>query len=143
MKGIVKWFDSSKGYGFIQTEDGNDIFVHYSGIKTEGFKRLLKGQEVTFEIVESDRGPQATDVSIVATCAVGRQQKLEFDDFRHRLKEPDNVYLLAFGTAWGLTEEFLGSADFVLEPIKGNTGYNHLPVRAAVAIILDRILGAA
>lgn len=65
MKGIVKWFDSSKGYGFIQTEDGNDIFVHYSGIKTEGFKRLLKGQEVTFEIVESDRGPQATDVIIV------------------------------------------------------------------------------
>ena len=65
MKGTVKWFDSSKGSGFIQTEDGSDIFVQYSGIKTEGFKRLLKGQEVTFEIVESDRGPQATDVTIV------------------------------------------------------------------------------
>lgn len=65
MKGIVKWFDSSKGYGFIQTEDGNDVFVHYSGIKSEGFKRLLKGQEVTFEIVETDRGPQASEVSVV------------------------------------------------------------------------------
>ncbi len=65
MKGIVKWFDSSKGYGFIQTEDGNDVFVHYSGIKTEGFKRLLKGQEVTFEIVETDRGPQASEVTVV------------------------------------------------------------------------------
>lgn len=65
MKGIVKWFDSSKGYGFIQTEDGSDVFVHYSGIKSEGFKRLLKGQEVTFEIVETDRGPQASEVAVV------------------------------------------------------------------------------
>ena len=65
MKGIVKWFDSSKGYGFIQTEDGSDVFVHYSGIKSEGFKRLLKGQEVTFEIVETDRGPQASEVTVV------------------------------------------------------------------------------
>jgi hypothetical protein len=63
------------------------------------------------------------------------------DDFRLWLDDPENAYLLAFGTAWGLTDEFIRAADFVLEPIKGRNGYNHLPVRAAVAIILDRLLG--
>ncbi|MCZ0701902.1 CspA family cold shock protein [Natronobacillus azotifigens] len=60
--GIVKWFNAEKGYGFIETEDGNDVFVHYSAIQEEGFKTLEESQEVVFEIVEGDRGPQATNV---------------------------------------------------------------------------------
>ncbi len=60
--GIVKWFNAEKGYGFIQQEEGDDVFVHYSAIQDEGFKTLEEGQEVSFEIVEGDRGPQAENV---------------------------------------------------------------------------------
>ncbi|MCP8967594.1 cold-shock protein CspD [Ectobacillus ponti] len=60
--GKVKWFNSEKGYGFIQTEGGNDVFVHFSAIQGDGFKTLEEGQEVTFEVVEGNRGPQAANV---------------------------------------------------------------------------------
>ena len=60
--GKVKWFDAKKGYGFIEREDGDDVFVHFSAIEEEGFKTLEDGQEVEFEIVEGDRGPQAENV---------------------------------------------------------------------------------
>ena len=62
MKGTVKWFDTAKGYGFITTDEGKELFVHYSSIKTEGFKQLKRGQNVEFEIIEGDRGPQASEV---------------------------------------------------------------------------------
>ena len=60
--GNVKWFDNKKGYGFIEREDGEDVFVHFSAIEEEGFKSLEDGEEVEFEIVEGDRGPQAANV---------------------------------------------------------------------------------
>lgn len=60
--GKVKWFDAQKGYGFIEREDGDDVFVHFSAIEEEGFKTLEEGQEVEFEIVEGNRGPQASKV---------------------------------------------------------------------------------
>ena len=60
--GKVKWFDAKKGYGFIEREDGDDVFVHFSAIEEDGFKTLEDGQEVEFEIVEGDRGPQAENV---------------------------------------------------------------------------------
>lgn len=60
--GEVKWFDSQKGYGFIEREDGEDVFVHFSAIQEEGFKSLSEGDEVEFEIVEGDRGLQAANV---------------------------------------------------------------------------------
>ena len=65
MKGKVKWFDSKKGYGFILDEEGNEIFVHFSGIVKEGFKALKEQQQVEFEIGESDKGPQAVNVVVV------------------------------------------------------------------------------
>ncbi|KPJ69363.1 MAG: cold-shock protein [Syntrophobacter sp. DG_60] len=61
-KGVVKWFNESKGYGFIQREDGSDVFVHFSGIEGEGYKKLEEGQEVEFEIIETPKGIQATKV---------------------------------------------------------------------------------
>ena len=60
--GSVKWFDAKKGYGFIERESGDDVFVHFSAIQQDGFKSLEDGQEVEFEIVEGDRGSQAENV---------------------------------------------------------------------------------
>ncbi len=63
MKGKVKWFNNQKGYGFISDAEGNDIFVHYSGLNMEGFKSLDEGAEVEFDVVEGAKGPQATNVT--------------------------------------------------------------------------------
>ena len=61
-QGKVKWFNSDKGFGFIEREDGEDVFVHFSSIQSEGFKSLEEGQSVTFEVEDGQRGPQATNV---------------------------------------------------------------------------------
>ncbi|MDR0691120.1 MAG: cold-shock protein [Streptococcaceae bacterium] len=60
--GTVKWFNSEKGFGFITSEDGNDVFVHFSAIQGDGFKSLEEGQPVTFDVEEGARGPQASNV---------------------------------------------------------------------------------
>lgn len=62
--GTVKWFNSTKGFGFIERENGDDVFVHYSAINTEGFRTLEEGQRVEFDIVDGQKGPQAQDVSL-------------------------------------------------------------------------------
>jgi CspA family cold shock protein len=61
--GRVKWFNNAKGYGFIIQDEGPEVFVHYSAIEGDGYKTLTEGQEVRFEIAESDKGPQATNVT--------------------------------------------------------------------------------
>lgn len=61
--GTVKWFNAEKGYGFISTDEGEDVFVHFSAIQGEGFKALEEGQKVQFEVVEGARGPQASNVT--------------------------------------------------------------------------------
>ena len=66
-KGTVKWFNATKGYGFItNSENGEDVFVHFSGSVADGYKTLEEGQSVTFDITEGNRGPQATNVVVVA-----------------------------------------------------------------------------
>ena len=62
-QGTVKWFNATKGFGFITTEEGNDVFVHFSAIQTDGFKTLDEGQKVSFDIEEGPRGPQAINVT--------------------------------------------------------------------------------
>ena len=64
-KGTVKWFNNQKGYGFISDENGNDVFVHFSGLNTEGYKSLEEGAAVEFEVTEGAKGPQATNVTVV------------------------------------------------------------------------------
>ena len=61
-QGTVKWFNAEKGFGFISREDGSDVFVHFSAIQGDGFKTLEEGQAVTFDVEDSDRGPQAVNV---------------------------------------------------------------------------------
>jgi len=64
-EGVVKWFSDKKGFGFIEQEDGQDLFVHFSAITTSGFKTLSEGDRVSFEVEESDRGPKAKNVTIL------------------------------------------------------------------------------
>ncbi|TET86229.1 MAG: cold-shock protein [Anaerolineales bacterium] len=61
--GTVKWFNSEKGYGFIEREDGPDVFVHYTAIQSEGFRTLQEGQQVEFSVEQGPKGPQATNVT--------------------------------------------------------------------------------
>ena len=76
----------------------------------------------------------------VVTSAVNSSRNISFSKFREMMKD-GNLYLLIFGTGWGLSEEFITMADYALGPIMGNTDYNHLSVRSATAIILDRLFG--
>lgn len=61
-EGIVKWFNDSKGFGFITSEDGGDVFVHHTSIQGEGYKTLAEGQKVSFDVEEGDKGPKAVNV---------------------------------------------------------------------------------
>lgn len=63
LNGTVKWFNNEKGYGFITSEEGNDVFVHFSQIQKEGYKTLAEGEQVTFEVVDGQKGPQAANVA--------------------------------------------------------------------------------
>jgi len=63
--GTVKWFNETKGYGFIARDNGDDVFVHFSAIRAEGFKTLEEGQRVEFTVAQGDKGPQAQDVVVI------------------------------------------------------------------------------
>ena len=63
MKGTVNWFNAKKGFGFISDEDGNDVFVHFSALQMDGFKVLDEGDQVEFEVIDGDKGPQAANVT--------------------------------------------------------------------------------
>ena len=65
MRGRVKWFSDEKGFGFIEQEGGKDVFVHHSAIAMDGFRSISEGQEVEFEVEQSDRGPRAKNVRVV------------------------------------------------------------------------------
>ncbi len=103
--------------------------------------KVMSGmEEVKADIEQHYRG----EVKIVATSAVKNLRSIGFPAFQTILAAPENenrVYLLALGTAWGLADEFMEIADYILAPICGKSGYNHLSVRSAAAIMLDRILG--
>lgn len=65
MTGTVKWFNSEKGFGFITTEEGKDVFAHFSQIQKDGFKTLEEGQKVEFDVVDGQKGPQAENITVI------------------------------------------------------------------------------
>lgn len=67
-KGVVKWFNNAKGYGFLGREEGADVFVHYSSIQIDGYKSLKEGDEVEFDVVQGEKGPQADQVARVKSA---------------------------------------------------------------------------
>lgn len=93
-------------------------------------------EEAAREIELAEQSPP----KIVVTSARENPGSMGFDALRAEIKD-GRPYVLTFGTAWGLTEAFIAASDYVLEPVKGNTDYNHLSVRSATSIILDRLVG--
>jgi hypothetical protein len=103
---------------------------------------LICIKESLDEVAEHIFDLENTHPETVATCAKKHQTAISYEKLRNDIKN-GRPYLLVFGTAWGLAEETIHKADYILEPIAGNTAYNHLSVRSAAAIILDRLLGVA
>jgi len=102
---------------------------------------LIRVRDSLAEVVDDIRAETRVPVHVVVTGAAIKGQAIGFDELKNRIQNSAAACLLVFGTASGLADEVIAGADMVLEPIKGRNGYNHLPVRAAVAIILDRLLG--
>ncbi len=102
---------------------------------------MIKIVDSIADVVDNIRHVENRDPKTVATCARRYSSSIGYGRFRAIL-ESGEPHLLIFGTAWGLAEAFISEADYILEPIKGSNDYNHLSVRTAAGIILDRLLGA-
>lgn len=114
--------------------------LEFNWTRAEAFK-LISIKSDLDEVIEEIKEMEDIRPKVIATSAKPRG-KLEIRDLKLEIKNSKNPYLILFGTGWGLSEEVFEKADAVLEPIVGNSDYNHLSVRSAVAIILDRLLRA-
>lgn len=110
----------------------------YNPIRKDALE-LIQIRDSLAAVIDDIRGKGEGVPKTVVTCARDDDRSISYDRFREMLGTGE-PYLLNFGTAWGLSENFISEADYVLDPIKGNTDYNHLSVRSAAAIILDRLL---
>ena len=102
--------------------------------------KLVKAVPYFENVLEEIEREDGIKPKVVVTSAREYENSIPFKHLREEIESGENV-IICFGTGWGLTEEFIKSADYVLEPIRGATDYNHLSVRSAAAIILDRLLG--
>lgn len=119
-----------KGYG-----------ASYNPLRKEAFE-IADVKESLEAVIEDISAGEGGKTRIVATRAgSGGCTRLSFDTLREKVKDEGDAYLILFGTGWGLAEEIAERADFLLEAVRGPEAYNHLPVRAAVAVVLDRIAG--
>lgn len=93
-KGTVKWFNAAKGYGFITGEDGVDVFCHFSALQMDGYKTLVEGQPVEFDVVDGTKGPQASNVTVIQQRfrgkalpnPINRERKIHHEDFKNHDK---------------------------------------------------------
>ncbi len=102
--------------------------------------KLVKAVPYFEDVIEDIEESDGIKPKVVVTTAKNYASAISYADLRERIKTGESL-VICFGTGWGLTEEFISSADYILEPIKGTTDYNHLSVRSAASIILDRLLG--
>lgn len=118
-----------KGYG-----------ASYNPLRKKAFE-IVDVKENLDAVIEDVSGREEGRTKIVMTSAGSGGTRLGFNEFRERLKDGRDAYLIVFGTGWGIAEEIMARADFLLESVRGEGAYNHLPVRAAVAVVLDRLAG--
>jgi hypothetical protein len=118
-----------KGYG-----------ASYNPLRKEAFE-IVDVKESLEAVMEDVSVREEGKTRVVVTRAGSGGMRLRFDEFRERLKGGNDSYLIVFGTGWGIAEEVVARADFLLESVRGPGAYNHLPVRAAVAVVLDRLAG--
>jgi hypothetical protein len=111
----------------------------YNPKRKEALKLIVIKNTID-EVIEHIRKDTGDTPKTVVTSANENPRDISFKRFREMLKDGDS-YLLILGTGWGLSESFIAEADYILNPVLGNTGYNHLSVRCAAAVILDRLLG--
>jgi len=111
----------------------------YNPKRREALK-LIRIKKSLDDVMEHNRETSGDFPKTVVTSAGQSPRNISFRRFREMLRE-DTLYLLILGTAWGLSEKFMAQTDYALEPILGNTGYNHLSVRSAATVILDRLFG--
>lgn len=111
----------------------------YNPVRREALE-LIRVKDSVAAVIEDIRKSGAGKPKTVATSAREYPRGIAYETFREMLVSGE-PYLLNFGTAWGLSESLISESDYVLNPIKGNTGYNHLSVRSAASVILDRLLG--
>ena len=116
--------------------------AEYNETRREALSLVRTVSDLDAAILEAERSAGERPV-LVATSAREGDERTSFTDLRRRLRDPGPPHLLILGTGWGLTPEIIDRAELVLEPIRGIGDYNHLPVRAAAAIMLDRLLGSA
>ena len=113
--------------------------ARYNPKRREALK-LITIKKSLDEVIEHIRKTSGDSPKTVVTSAGHNLRNISFKRFRKMLQD-NNLYLLMFGTGWGLSEKFMGDADYALDPVFGNTDYNHLSVRSAAAVILDRLFG--
>jgi hypothetical protein len=118
----------------------DDTSLEFNWTRAEAFK-LISIKETLEEAIEDIIRVEGERPKIIATSAKAQGKRVKSRDLRLEIRNSNSPYLLLFGTGWGMTDELLGRADAILEPIVGPNPYNHLSVRAACAIILDRLLG--
>lgn len=120
--------------GFWQEGEG----VVFNKNRNEAFERTIISESIenSIKLIEEKEGKKPL---IVTTSAKIYPNSISYENLSEKIYNDDNIYLLLFGTGWGLTEEVMDSSTYILEPIRGKVEYNHLSVRSAVSIILDRL----
>lgn len=147
----AKTFDLKAFFVVTPLEDQKALITRIIAHWTEGIgarynpKRrsaleLVRINDTFTDVLDRIAATEGMDPVTVATCARKYPANISYEKFRAML-DNGKPYVLMLGTAWGLAEELIATADYILEPIAGKTGYNHLSVRSAAAIILDRLLG--
>jgi len=115
------------------------VGARYNPKRRQAFERTCT-KETLADVLDHIRQRENMAPVTLATCAKKKKGSIRFSLFRDMLKD-GKPHLMLFGTAWGLSEKVIAEADYVLEPVQGSTAYNHLSVRSAAAIILDRLVG--